>query len=48
MAIAQYGKPGSVTADIDLEQSRVKRFNENNDVHGDRRTDLYRRTALLD
>jgi 5-aminopentanamidase len=48
MALAQYGKPGDVTADVDLAQSRVKRFNANNDVHGDRRTDLYRRTALLD
>jgi len=48
MALAQYGKPGSITVDIDLAQSRVKRFNANNDVHGDRRTDLYRRTALLD
>ena len=48
MAVAPYGRPGSVTADVDLEQARIKRFNENNDVHGDRRTDLYRRTALLD
>lgn len=47
MAVAQYGEPGSVTADVDLAQSRVKRFNANNDVHGDRRTDLYRRTPLL-
>jgi len=48
MVVAQYGKPGNVTADVDLAEARVKRFNENNDVHGDRRTDLYRRTALLD
>ena len=33
---------------IDLAESRIKRFNENNDVHGDRRTDLYRRAGLLD
>jgi hypothetical protein len=26
----------------------VKRFNDNNDEHGDRRVDLYRRTALFD
>jgi predicted amidohydrolase len=48
MAMAQYGTASRITADVDLEQSRIKRFNENNDVHGDRRTDLYRRTALLD
>ena len=48
MAMAEYGTASRITADVDLEQSRVKRFNENNDVHGDRRTDLYRRTALLD
>jgi predicted amidohydrolase len=48
MAVAQYGEPGSVTADVDLAASRTKRFNDNNDVHRDRRTDLYRRTALLD
>lgn len=48
LAVAQYGRPGTVTADVDLAEARVKRFNENNDVHGDRRTDLYRRTALLD
>jgi predicted amidohydrolase len=48
MAIAEFGKPGSITADVDFEQSRLKRFNDNNDVHGDRRTDLYRRTGLLD
>lgn len=48
MKVAQYGEPGSITADVDLEQARVKRFNDNNDVHGDRRVDLYRRTALLD
>lgn len=48
MAMAEYGAAGRITADVDLEQSRIKRFNENNDVHGDRRTDLYRRTALLD
>ena len=46
--IAEFGAPGSITADVDVEQARVKRFNENNDVHGDRRIDLYRRTALLD
>ncbi|MCV7419904.1 carbon-nitrogen hydrolase [Mycobacterium yunnanensis] len=48
MAIADYGTPGSITADVDLAASRVKRFNDNNDVHGDRRTDLYRRAGLLD
>jgi predicted amidohydrolase len=47
-AMAPFGTPGSVTAEVDVEQARVKRFNDNNDVHGDRRTDLYRRTALLD
>jgi predicted amidohydrolase len=48
LAIAEFGKPGVITADVDLAESRVKKFNEHNDVHGDRRTDLYRRTALLD
>jgi predicted amidohydrolase len=48
MAIAEYRTPGRITADVDLAESRIKRFNENNDVHGDRRTDLYRRTGLLD
>jgi predicted amidohydrolase len=48
LALAQYGKPGTVTADVDLAESRVKKFNENNDVHRDRRTDLYRQTGLLD
>jgi predicted amidohydrolase len=48
MAVAQYGRPGSITADVDLAQARVKKFNEHNDVHGDRRIDLYRRTGLLD
>ncbi|CAN5391567.1 nitrilase family protein [soil metagenome] len=48
MAMAEYGTAGRITADVDLEQSRIKQFNENNDVHRDRRTDLYRRTALLD
>jgi len=48
LAIAEYGKPGLITADIDLHEARVKRINAHNDVHGDRRTDLYRRTALLD
>jgi predicted amidohydrolase len=48
MAVAQYGEPGSISADVDLAASRIKRFNDNNDVHGDRRTDLYRRTGLLD
>ena len=48
LAMAEYGTPGHVSADIDLAESRVKRINAHNDVHGDRRTDLYRRTALLD
>jgi predicted amidohydrolase len=48
MVVAQYGEPGTIAADVDLAESRIKRFNENNDVHGDRRTDLYRRTGLLD
>ena len=48
LAIAEFGKPGNVTADVDLTESRIKKFNEHNDVHGDRRTDLYRRTSLLD
>jgi predicted amidohydrolase len=48
MALAEFGTPGRITADVDLAQSRVKKFNEHNDVHGDRRTELYRRTALLD
>jgi 5-aminopentanamidase len=48
LAIAEYGRAGTIAADVDLAQARVKRINANNDVHGDRRTDLYRRTALLD
>ena len=48
VAVAQFGKPGNITADVDLTQSRIKKFNQYNDVHGDRRTDLYRRTPLLD
>jgi predicted amidohydrolase len=48
LAIAEYGKPGNVITDIDLAESRIKKFNEHNDVHGDRRVDLYRRTRLLD
>jgi predicted amidohydrolase len=48
VALGEYGRPAMVTADLDLAESRIKRFNDNNDVHGDRRTDLYRRTALLD
>jgi predicted amidohydrolase len=48
LVIAEFGKGGNITADIDLAESRIKKFNEHNDVHGDRRVDLYRRTALLD
>jgi 5-aminopentanamidase len=48
LAMAEFGKPGNITADVDLAESRIKKFNEHNDVHGDRRTDLYRRTSLLD
>lgn len=48
LAMAVFGKAALVTADVDLAASRVKRINAHNDVHGDRRTDLYRRTALLD
>jgi 5-aminopentanamidase len=48
LAMAEFGKADVVTADIDLAQSRIKRINANNDVLADRRTDLYRRTALLD
>jgi 5-aminopentanamidase len=48
VSMAEYGRPGVITADLDLAESRVKRINAHNDVHGDRRVDLYRRTALLD
>lgn len=48
LALGEFGTPGTISADVDLQESRVKRFNDNNDVHGDRRTDLYRRTSLLD
>jgi predicted amidohydrolase len=48
LAMAEYGKPGNVIADVDLAESRIKKFNEHNDVHGDRRVELYRRTRLLD
>jgi 5-aminopentanamidase len=48
VAMAEFGKADLVIADVDLAASRTKRINSHNDVHGDRRTDLYRRTALLD
>jgi predicted amidohydrolase len=48
LVVAQYGTPGNITADVDLAEARIKKFNQHNDVHGDRRTDLYRRTPLLD
>lgn len=48
VAVAQYREPAVVIADVDLTQSRIKRVNAHNDVFGDRRVDLYRRTALLD
>jgi predicted amidohydrolase len=48
LATAGFGTAGVVTADVDLAESRVKRINAHNDVLADRRTDLYRRTALLD
>jgi predicted amidohydrolase len=48
VAIAEFGEAAVVIADVDLAESRTKRINTHNDVHGDRRTDLYRRTALLD
>jgi 5-aminopentanamidase len=48
VAMAEFGKAGLVIADVDLAASRTKRINSHNDVHGDRRTDLYRRTALLE
>jgi predicted amidohydrolase len=48
LAMAEFGKSGVIAADVDLAEARVKRINSHNDVHGDRRTDLYRRTALLD
>lgn len=48
MALARYGTPDAITADVDLAAARVKKFNQHNDVHGDRRTDLYRRAGLLD
>ena len=47
LAVAEFGRAGVVIADVDLAESRLKRFNANNDALGDRRTDLYRRTALL-
>ncbi|OFJ51734.1 nitrilase-related carbon-nitrogen hydrolase [Mycolicibacterium grossiae] len=46
--VAQFGHAGNVSADIDLAASRDKTFNGHNDSHGDRRVELYRRTALLD
>ncbi|GFG51478.1 carbon-nitrogen hydrolase [Mycolicibacterium agri] len=48
MAMAEFGKADVIAADVDLAESRVKRINAHNDVHADRRVDLYRRTALLD
>src|SRR6478752_6909494 len=33
LAIAEYGKPGLIAADVDLDEARVKRINANNDVH---------------
>jgi predicted amidohydrolase len=48
LAMADFGAPGLVIADVDLSESRQKRINDHNHVHDDRRTDLYRRTALFD
>jgi 5-aminopentanamidase len=48
LALAEFGTATNVTADVDLTQSRIKKFNAHNDVHGDRRTDLYRKSGLLD
>jgi predicted amidohydrolase len=48
LAMAEFGKADVVIADVDLAESRIKRINTHNDVHADRRTDLYRRSALLD
>jgi 5-aminopentanamidase len=48
LALAEFGTATNVIADIDLAQSRIKKFNAHNDVHGDRRTDLYRKSGLLD
>ncbi len=48
LAMAEFGKADVVVADVDLAESQNKRINTHNDVHGDRRTDLYRRTELLD
>ena len=47
LVVAEFGRAGVISADVDLAESRVKRINAYNDVHGDRRTDLYRRTPLL-
>ena len=48
LAIAEFGKAATSPPTSTSHESRVKKINANNDVHGDRRTDLYRRTALLD
>lgn len=48
VAVAQFREPGTIISELDLAQSRIKKFNENNDVFGDRRVELYRRTTLLD
>jgi 5-aminopentanamidase len=48
VATGEFGQAGLVIGDVDLTQSRIKRINTHNDVHGDRRTDLYRRTALME
>lgn len=47
-AVAQYREPGTIVTDVDLALARAKTFNENNDVFGDRRVELYRRTGILD
>lgn len=48
LAVAQYREPGTIVIDVDLAEGRIKQFNAHNDALGDRRVELYRRTALLD
>jgi predicted amidohydrolase len=48
LAIAEFGTVTTITAAVDLTTAREKKINAYNDVHRDRRTDLYRRTGLLD
>ncbi|WP_223693659.1 nitrilase-related carbon-nitrogen hydrolase [Leifsonia poae] len=41
LALAALGEPGMIVAQLDLAEARRKSISDNNDVHADRRPDLY-------